>query len=104
MYCLISYQICIVLQVDSDSTSPLSATEQLFGSSDTLLSPPLSPAYASQLSPVYQSQAARQIVEEMAFNNRRAVPREKRRHHTVSGRPLLRIDTSFSAVNEYSII
>ncbi|XP_054264753.1 uncharacterized protein LOC128987765 isoform X2 [Macrosteles quadrilineatus] len=84
-------------RVDSDSTSPLSATEQLFGSSDTLLSPPLSPAYASQLSPVYQSQAARQIVEEMAFNNRRAVPREKRRHHTVSGRPLLRIDTSFSA-------
>ncbi|KAG8321060.1 Pleckstrin y domain-containing A member 5 [Homalodisca vitripennis] len=79
-------------RLDSDSTSPshsVSAHEQLFGSSDTLLSP--------QLSPVYQSQAARQIVEEMAVTNRRAVPREKRRHHTVSGRPLLRIDTSYSA-------
>lgn len=92
--------------MDSESSSPsrsISAHEQLFGSAASLGSVGsegdggLSP----QLSPVYQSQAARQIVEEIAWRSggKRLVPREKRRHHTVSGRPLLRIDTSYSAVS-----
>ncbi|XP_073994467.1 uncharacterized protein isoform X3 [Rhodnius prolixus] len=45
-----------------------------------------------QLSPVYLSETARRIVEEVAWQGRRLgtterrlVPREKRRHHTVSG-------------------
>lgn len=59
----------------------MTAREQLFG-------PPAVPTGGSpQLSPVYQSEAAREIVEEMARSsatNRRPVPKEKRRHHTVS--------------------
>ncbi|XP_014250427.1 uncharacterized protein LOC106667180 isoform X2 [Cimex lectularius] len=41
-----------------------------------------------QLSPVYLSEAARKIVEEVAWQGKgekRLVPKEKRRHHTVSG-------------------
>lgn len=85
--------------MDGDKSS-LSAHEQLFGSVASLVS---SEGGSPQLSPVYQSEAARQIVEEMAagkIGGRRLVPREKRRHHTVSsGRPVLRIDTSYSAVS-----
>ncbi|XP_065205753.1 uncharacterized protein kmr isoform X2 [Planococcus citri] len=54
-----------------------------------------------QLSPVYQSEAAKQIVQEMVMKsnkngecNRRLVPKEKRRHHTVSSsKPILPMDT-----------
>ncbi|XP_075235264.1 uncharacterized protein LOC142332611 isoform X2 [Lycorma delicatula] len=86
------------MKMDGDKSS-LSAHEQLFGSVASLVS---SEGGSPQLSPVYQSEAARQIVEEMAaaskVGGRRLVPREKRRHHTVSsGRPVLRIDTSYSA-------
>lgn len=73
-------------QRSPDSSRPLSAREQLFGS-NTYLDDESSP----QLSPVYQSEAAREIIMEMSNSsirknnsNRRQVPREKRRHHTVS--------------------
>ena len=47
-----------------------------------------------QLSPVYQSEAAKQIVQELVSPksecNRRLIPKEKRRHHTVSSsKPLI---------------
>lgn len=91
--------------MEGGEKSSLSAHEQLFGSVASLVS---SEGGSPQLSPVYQSEAARQIVEEMAagkVGGRRLVPREKRRHHTVSsGRPLLRIDTSYSAVMNSFII
>jgi hypothetical protein len=64
-----------------------------------------------QLSPVFKSEAARAIVMEMssmrdsAGHNmehqprRRAVPKEKRRHHTVSSsEPLLGIETTASPI------
>jgi hypothetical protein len=46
------------------------------------------------VSPVYQSEAARAIVQEMT--RRRSVPRTKRRHHTVAGRlqPILGVAPS----------
>ncbi|XP_039295349.1 uncharacterized protein LOC120353912 [Nilaparvata lugens] len=87
-----------VLATDQLFSPQQSASDQLFSpqSTDQLFSP--------QLSPVYQSEAARQIIEEMSASrqggcssNKRLVPREKRRHHTVSGRPLFRIDTSYAA-------
>lgn len=92
-----------MFQAESESSSPssrsVSAHEQLFGSCASLGSEGEGTT-SPQLSPVYQSQAARQIVEEIAWRSggKRLIPREKRRHHTVSGRPLLRIDTSFSPV------
>uniref|UniRef100_A0A0A9Z2C9 Pleckstrin homology domain-containing family A member 7 n=2 Tax=Lygus hesperus TaxID=30085 RepID=A0A0A9Z2C9_LYGHE len=52
------------------------------------LDPPDSVVDSPQLSPVYLSEAARKIVEEVAWQGRgekRVIPRERRRHHTVSG-------------------
>lgn len=74
-------------QRSPDSSRPMSAREQLFGS-NCYLSP--EDEISPQLSPVYQSEAAREIIMEMSNSsvrkntNRRQVPREKRRHHTVS--------------------
>ncbi|XP_049792299.1 uncharacterized protein LOC126199424, partial [Schistocerca nitens] len=60
-------------------------------------SPSPSPS-PSQLSPVFKSQAARAIVQEVSQSPRkRAVPKEKRRHHTVSSsKPLLDMEASAS--------
>lgn len=72
-------------QRSPDSSRPLSAREQLFGSNSYL-----DDENSPQLSPVYQSEAAREIIMEMSNisirknSNRRQIPREKRRHHTVS--------------------
>lgn len=66
-------------------TRPLTAREQLFGSGYSLNDEP-----SPQLSPVYQSEAAREIIMEMSGMpvkrplNRRPIRKEKRRHHTVS--------------------
>lgn len=71
---------------NSEGCRPLTAREQLFGSSNYYLNDENSP----QLSPVYQSEAAREIILEMSGNpvrrqgNRRQIRKEKRRHHTVS--------------------
>jgi len=73
-----------------DEQRPMSAHAQLFGSTDDD-SPRLPDEGVSMegssssgpVSPVYQSEAARAIVQEMT--RRRAVPKTKRRHHTVTG-------------------
>jgi hypothetical protein len=75
----------------------VTAREQLFGGGGG----------SPQLSPVYLSEAARQIVEEVAWRGRggrRLIPKEKRRHHTVSGQPVLRNHTPYSPVNIFTQI
>lgn len=73
------------LKKGPENNRPLTAREQLFGS-NYYLNDESSP----QLSPVYQSEAAREIIMEMSSNsarrpgNRRQVRKEKRRHYTVS--------------------
>lgn len=101
-----------------NSNRPLTAHEQLFGGSHDdpashhyAITSPVSFDVSPQLSPVFKSEAARAIVMEMssmrdaAGHNlehqprRRAVPKEKRRHHTVSSsQPLLDIETSTSPI------
>ncbi|XP_014483587.1 PREDICTED: uncharacterized protein LOC106749041 isoform X2 [Dinoponera quadriceps] len=55
-----------------------------------------------QLSPVYKSEAAKQIIKEMTEKRvegprRRQIPREKRRHYTVSSsKPVLDLEDTFS--------
>lgn len=55
-----------------------------------------------QLSPVFKSEAAKQIIKEMTEKRvegprRRQVPREKRRHYTVSSsKPVLDLEDTFS--------
>lgn len=105
----------------SNSNRPLTAHEQLFGVShdDPVpvhygITSPGSSDVSPQLSPVFKSEAARAIVMEMAFMrdagghdmehqpHRRAVPKEKRRHHTVSSsQPLLDIESSASPIMVY---
>jgi hypothetical protein len=105
----------------SPSSSPgrsLTARELLFGvnhdepvSRHYAVASPGSSDVSPQLSPVFKSEAARAIVIEMssmrdsAGHNvenqprRRAVPKEKRRHHTVSSsQPLLGIETTASPI------
>ncbi|CAG2064401.1 unnamed protein product, partial [Timema podura] len=86
----------------------LTAHEQLFGGGSHiyLTSPGSSEDMSPQLSPVFKSEAARAIVMEMASMRdsgdqpkKRVIPREKRRHHTVSsGRSLLDMDSTFSVM------
>jgi hypothetical protein len=103
------------------SSRSLTAHEQLFGVShdDPVslhygITSPGSSDVSPQLSPVFKSEAARAIVMEMssmrdaAGHNmehqprRRAVPKEKRRHHTVSSsQPLLDIESSASPLMVY---
>ena len=105
----------------SNSNRPLTAHEQLFGGNhdDPVpvhygITSPGSSDVSPQLSPVFKSEAARAIVMEMAFMrdgrgqnmehqpHRRAVPKEKRRHHTVSSsQPLLDIESSASPIMVY---
>lgn len=55
-----------------------------------------------QLSPVFKSEAAKQIIKEMTEKRvegprRRQIPREKRRHYTVSSsKPMLDVEDTFS--------
>lgn len=94
---------------DNNYVKKLSAQEQLFGTTPENISydmysnfnleddHSMLPKDDAPLSPVYQSEAARQIVQELSkkeqndFNikqnetlTKRLVPREKRRHHTVT--------------------
>ncbi|CAB0019385.1 unnamed protein product [Nesidiocoris tenuis] len=58
-------------------------------------------ADSPQLSPVYLSETARKIVEEVAWQGRtekRLIPRERRRHHTVSGLSIIPPKQLFSQV------
>ncbi|KAK4323990.1 hypothetical protein Pmani_005355 [Petrolisthes manimaculis] len=80
-------------KTDNPKHRPLSAHEQLFGfSRDAEQTPPASPSKSDPPSPVFKSAAAQEIIKEMASEaekHRRAVPKEKRRHFTISSsRPL----------------
>lgn len=78
--------------------SPPTAHERLFGSAASINSLHDSP----QLSPVFKSEAAKQIIKEMTEKKsdsprRRPVPKEKRRHYTVSSsKPILDLEDAFS--------
>lgn len=96
-----------VFQIEDNYIKKLSAQEQLFGttaenitydmySKFDLQDDSILPKDEAPLSPVYQSEAARQIVQELSNKDqndnikqnesltKRLVPREKRRHHTVT--------------------
>ncbi|KAK3860359.1 hypothetical protein Pcinc_033578 [Petrolisthes cinctipes] len=80
-------------KTDNPKHRPLSAHEQLFGfSRDAEQTPPASPSKSDPPSPVFKSAAAQEIIKEMASEaekHRRAVPKEKRRHFTISSsRPM----------------
>ncbi|XP_025415374.1 uncharacterized protein LOC112687055 isoform X3 [Sipha flava] len=94
-------------RIEENYVKKLSAQEQLFGTTseninyDTysdlnLVNHSMLPKDDIPLSPVYQSEAARQIVQELSMKDqndnikqnesltKRLIPREKRRHHTVT--------------------
>lgn len=114
-------------QVEENYVKKLSAQEQLFGStqdesfsfdtySDFGLKDDFTlPENNTSLSPVYQSKAARQIVEELSKKDhndnikqsesltKRLVPREKRRHHTVTSVRPFSITEPYN-VNHFNLI
>lgn len=63
-----------------------------------------------QLSPVFKSEAAKQIIKEMTEKKvegprRRQIPREKRRHYTVSSsKPVLDLEDTFSKMVFFVLI
>lgn len=79
------------------SSSNLEGQEKAYGSSLNVNTPS-----SPQLSPVFKSEAARQIIKEMTEKKvegprRRQIPREKRRHYTVSSsKPVLDLEDTFS--------
>ncbi|XP_069195157.1 uncharacterized protein [Procambarus clarkii] len=80
-------------KTENPKDRPLSAHEQLFGFAREFdQTPPASPAKSDPPSPVFKSAAAQEIIKEMASEaekHRRAVPKEKRRHFTISSsRPI----------------
>ncbi|KAK8741357.1 hypothetical protein OTU49_002624 [Cherax quadricarinatus] len=80
-------------KTENPKDRPLSAHEQLFGfARETDQTPPVSPSKSDPPSPVFKSAAAQEIIKEMASEaekHRRAVPKEKRRHFTISSsRPI----------------
>lgn len=87
--------------ISPDPVSPTfsqSVKERLFGSVASLNSLTESP----QLSPVFKSEAAKQIIKEMTEKKsdsprRRPIPKEKRRHYTVSSsKPMFDLEDAFS--------
>ncbi|XP_034951955.1 uncharacterized protein kmr isoform X7 [Chelonus insularis] len=80
------------------SMSVPSSQDKLSGSAASINSLGESP----QLSPVFKSEAAKQIIKEMTKKKpdnprRRPVPKEKRRHYTVSSsKPMLDLEDTFS--------
>lgn len=71
-------------------------------SSAPAAAPNANPSESPQLSPVFKSEAAKQIIKEMTEKRvegprRRQIPREKRRHYTVSSsKPVLDLEDTFS--------
>ncbi|XP_066938047.1 uncharacterized protein [Macrobrachium rosenbergii] len=83
---------------------PMSAHEQLFGfSREADQTPPSSPSKSDPPSPVFKSAAAQQIIKEMASEaekHRRTVPKEKRRHFTISSSQPLALETRDTGADE----
>ncbi|CAK9804408.1 Pleckstrin homology domain-containing family A member 7 [Anthophora plagiata] len=79
------------------SPTSLECHDRQFGSSLNV-----NTSNSPQLSPVFKSEAARQIIKEMTEKKvegprRRQIPREKRRHYTVSSsKPVLDLEDTFS--------
>jgi hypothetical protein len=91
------YVVYVVVKVE---TSPAqSARDQLFGNS-----PPASPSKPQPpSSPVFKSAAAQEIIKEIvseAEKYRRAVPKEKRRHVTISSSRPITMETSRESLEE----
>ncbi|XP_071539505.1 uncharacterized protein [Panulirus ornatus] len=84
-------------KTENPKDRPLSAHEQLFGfSRETEQTPPASPSKSDPPSPVFKSAAAQEIIKEMASEaekHRRAVPKEKRRHFTISSSRPMTLET-----------
>ena len=91
--------------------SPVSPTtpsvhERLFGSVASINSLQESP----QLSPIFKSEAAKEIIKEMSEKKfegprRRQVPREKRRHYTVSSiKPVFDLEDTISKMVAFDFI
>lgn len=82
----------------------MSAHEQLFGfSRETEQTPPASPSKSDPPSPVFKSAAAQEIIKEMASEaekHRRAVPKEKRRHFTISSSRPMTLETRDAGAEE----
>lgn len=80
------------------SPVPNQQQERITGSMASINSLKESP----QLSPVFKSEAAKQIIKEMSAEKtdsprRRPIPKEKRRHYTVSSsKPMLDLEDNFS--------
>lgn len=93
-----------ILQTDNPKDRPLSAHEQLFGfSRETEQTPPASPSKSDPPSPVFKSAAAQEIIKEMASEaekHRRAVPKEKRRHFTISSSRPMTLETRDAGAEE----
>lgn len=89
---------------ENSKDRPMSAHEQLFGfSREAEQTPPSSPSKSDPPSPVFKSAAAQQIIKEMASEaekHRRAVPKEKRRHFTISSSQPLALETRDVGVEE----
>ncbi|XP_054014610.1 uncharacterized protein LOC128895750 isoform X2 [Hylaeus anthracinus] len=92
------------IESPTDTVSPellppakLEPQDRAFGSSLNVNTP-----NSPQLSPVFKSEAAKQIIKEMTEKKvegprRRQIPREKRRHYTVSSsKPVLDLEDAFS--------
>ncbi|XP_076231490.1 uncharacterized protein LOC143177465 [Calliopsis andreniformis] len=85
--------------ISSELSSPtkLELQERAFGSTLNV-----NTSNSPQLSPVFKSEAAKQIIKEMTEKKvegprRRQIPREKRRHYTVSSsKPVLDLEDTFS--------
>ena len=76
----------------------MSAHEQLFGIPRDVIpsSPPSSPSKSDPPTPVFKSAAAKEIIKEMTWEaekHRRAVPKEKRRHLTISSSRPVALET-----------
>lgn len=84
------------------SPAKLEPQEPVFGSTLNVNAP-----NSPQLSPVFKSEAAKQIIKEMTEKKvegprRRQIPREKRRHYTVSSsKPVLDLEDAFSKMVFY---
>lgn len=87
------------------SPTNLEGQDRTFGSSLNV-----NASNSPQLSPIFKSEAAKQIIKEMTEKKiegprRRQIPREKRRHYTVSSsKPILDLEDTFSKMVSFIFV
>lgn len=87
------------------SPTNLEGQDRMFGSSLNV-----NASNSPQLSPIFKSEAAKQIIKEMTEKKiegprRRQIPREKRRHYTVSSsKPILDLEDTFSKMVSFIFV